>query len=109
MVAQTDPQIFRLSQNKPRLIMMTLQSQEEELVQTNEDMDSNVPTITMPPPDLDIVDPLLFPDTTLEIMEIADDSDLDANGAVDQFIAIDAAEASELVDYKGEDDILDDN
>lgn len=107
MVAQTDPQIFRLSQNKPRLIMMLLQSQEEQEVQPREDMDSYVPTITMPPPDLDIVDPLLqdqSPDTTVTIMEIDDDSDVDANWAVGQLVGTDAPNNSELVEYKGEDD-----
>ncbi|TDG39823.1 hypothetical protein AWZ03_013753 [Drosophila navojoa] len=116
MVAQTDPHIFRLTQNKPRLIMMMLQSQEEEeqvvQMQPAEDMDSNVPTIMMPPADFDIIDPLLldpFPDTPLEIMEIGDDSDLDVDGAVGQLRAIDAAETSELVEYKGEDDVMDMN
>lgn len=106
MVAHTDPQIFRLSQNKPMLMMMLMQSQEEE-VQPDEDMDSNVPTITMPPADLDIADPLSQeqPETTIEIMEIADDSDVDV-AAADELITMDVVDECELIEYQEEDDMM---
>ncbi|XP_030567474.1 uncharacterized protein LOC115767357 [Drosophila novamexicana] len=99
MVADTDPKIFRLSQSKPLLMMMLMQSLEEQ-VQADEDMDSNVPTVTMPPADLDIVDPLSQGqiETTIEIMEITDECD-DLN-------TMEVAEECQVDEYHEDDSMM---